>query len=469
MSSPPTPGTSPILEECERLRTVQSSISELWQAELYQYEHQSSNLLLAHLGAAPHQQHDETRNRPNTNGEIDNASLFPYHKALYPLLDCYDSIKEDDAPSLSSSSFTVRPSPAPKPFEFNGHRRSLISPRVDRHGMHIEELATLEGHLPNSAWSIKQLMPADRRVQFGEYELQMRNNSDAEEENGDLDNDNQIDNNDAQQVEGIEPDEVLLDEESRRNHTRFWNVLMNPVPENSKLDALSDDVSIPPDEPDFDFHRETEINDDENDDVWEDVDEEENNNDEWEDVDEQENETSAADNAKNARDFTFLKWWEYVIVKERRGVISSEDPEENTPTNADEYSPENLFKNNPSASLILFKVLKHSLSDLQREFRLARAVVLLMADWRLCDSDRDKEEGFECLRQLLSIVASEYVSGCGGYCHEWHISNGGGSDNEDGYEDVEDSRITNSPNHYCSDVSSVIIAGLVLDTLFDAN
>lgn len=393
--------TSPILDECNHLQDVQSALADLWQEELNLYEQNESN-------------------RPNCTGTVDNENIFPYNTALYPLLDCYDNIRD----AKSTANNIIRPSPAPMPFHYFGHRRSKFSPRrLDRHGLRIEEIDALDGHLPNSSWAIQQLMPQRRKAQFEIYESQMRSSDESDNQNG--------------QNEVLPP-------HHHHNNTRFWNILMNPTVENG---AISSDISVPPDDND----------------AWEENDDV-NDSEEWEDIDE----NTAGDGggkAKHARDFTFLRWWQHTIAQERKGVINgagnatlATSIEEmsslhDDASTLDFSSPESLYNNSPSATLILLKVLKHSLSDLQREYRLARAVLLLIADWRLCDDDDDQDRGgqkgegmngIECLRQVLTIISSEYVP-CAGYCHETHIAEGG----------------PDGPDHYCKDVSLMILLGML--------
>jgi hypothetical protein len=164
-------------------------------------------------------------------------------------------------------------------------------------------------------------------------------------------------------------------------------------------------------------------------------------------------------NAIYARDFRFLRWWRRTIVQERKGNIHERKTEAvHLRSSANRYSPESLFADSSSsATFVLLRLLKHSLSDLQREFRLAQAVMLLIADWNICDNDdeersreendtacshaNEKVDGIECFRRLLSIISSEYVASCGGYCHERYLRANGAFSNED------------APTHYCSDVS----------------
>ena len=400
-----TSTTTPILEECKRQREVHSLLCDAWNQEVQLYEGGDNG--------------KSCRNCANREGAVENTTLFPYHNALYPLLDCYESIQDYNMHELYYIDNVVRPSHAPKPYEYNGYRRSRVSPRIDRHGVHIEELFTLNGHLPNSAWAIKQtLMPEKRKVEFLQYE---KSHSD-------------INNRDTQNAQIVHEHGLgvnIQDEASRQNNNRFWNVLMNPVPEESSV-ILSADVSVPPT------------------DDWEDIEEGD---------DDQNNGTPyTKQDASNARDFSFLRWWENTIVKERRGVvISNIQPSETLRNSAqDLYSPESLFSDSSSSAMfILLKVLKHSLSDLQRDHRLARAVILLISDLGLCDDETiNNSTGMECLRSILTIVSSEYVESCGGYCHEWFILNGGNSDSDNEYEDIDHSPTLNAPNHYCSDVST---------------
>ena len=78
---------------------------------------------------------------------VDNATLFPYSNALCSLLDCYNAVYEDNMPQECGTVCLV----APLLFAANGHRRSKLSPRPDRHIVRVEELVALGGHLPNFA------------------------------------------------------------------------------------------------------------------------------------------------------------------------------------------------------------------------------------------------------------------------------------------------------------------------------
>jgi hypothetical protein len=434
-----------IMDELKRLQDIESFLTQLWQDEVHQYE--QTSLLSTVLpgagagaggsgsgsGGADEAYNCVSRNHANSTGTVDNESLFPYHTSLYPLLDCYDSIivegggidynnknNKNKVQPHSSSSSVVRPSPAPMPSELDGHRRSINSPRIDRNEIHIEELETITEHLPNSAWAIQQsLMPHHRKLQF------IRDC----EKNAD-DHHPQISTN-------VLHNENQDFERFRKDDYRFWNILMNP--ELEAYPILSEDMSVWSDDSDG----------------WEDYEDEDDANSNVEILEQ----ATRLQNAKFARDFRFLRWWRRTLVQERRGMIhESNDPGEILrASDNSRYSPESLFADNTSsfATLVLLKVLKHSLSDLQRELRLAQAVVLLIADWELCIDSRgrgnegkddapnqgiDEIDGIECLRRLLLIISSEYFSSCGGYCHERYIANATISEED-------------APNHYCCDVS----------------
>ena len=423
-----------IMDELKRLRNIESFLTQLWQDEVHQYEQTSllSTVLPgagAGAGAGGSGGGDEeanncvSRNHANSTGTVDNESLFPYHTSLYPLLDCYDARRAEGGANSnkvqppSNSSSVVRPSPAPMPSELDGHRRSINSPRIDRYKLQIEELGTITEHLPNSAWAIQQsLMPHHRKLQF------IRDC----EKNAD-DHHPQISTN-------VQHDENQDFERFRKDDYRFWNILLNP--ELEAYPILSEDMSVWSDDSDG----------------WEDYEDEDDANSNVEILEQ----ATRLQNAKFARDFRFLRWWRHALVQERRGMIhESNGPREILRASENSrYSPESLFADNPSSSatLVLLKVLKHSLSDLQRELRLAQAVVLLIADWELCVDSRGRGnegkddapnqgiDGIECLRRLLLIISSEYFSSCGGYCHERYIANATISEED-------------APNHYCCDVS----------------
>lgn len=447
---------STIREEYRRLQEVDSFISDIWQCEVQAYEHpgdydgnaKSSGLPSPALDTSASGGH---RNHPNSDGTIADPLVFPYHSALYPLLDCYDSIKEDDdASNLKRAA--VPPSEAPDPLTRNGHRRSKFSLRLDPQGFHIEELEFLEGHLPNSAWAIREtLMPQRRKEDYLTYLLEGR----------DMEEEDEIVPMTEQHPDRQDQDATNL------SRPRFWKILINNKPR-----VTSSNVSLAPDDDDDDRHD----RDDE------------------------------AQKAEHARNFSFLSWWEREIVSNPTYTFSSSQESKGGISLSTSCPVECLLEMSPKdANLVLLRVLKHAMSDLQRDFRLARAILLLIADWCLCDggnsspnsvelrcraadgSSETAGEGIETLRRLLIIISSEYVH-CSGFCHEWYIDDGGGThaaeenvnhhhvarnDHDDESIDLEetsdedsdewntrynaplhDSRALDSPTHYCFDVSA---------------
>jgi hypothetical protein len=59
---------------------------------------------------------------------------------------------------------------------------------------------------------------------------------------------------------------------------------------------------------------------------------------------------------------------------------------------------------------LLLKILRHALSDLQKDYRLARAVIRRLSKWKLC-------QNADCLRRVMSIIGTALV-GCDGHCFE---------------------------------------------------
>jgi hypothetical protein len=79
---------------------------------------------------------------------------------------------------------------------------------------------------------------------------------------------------------------------------------------------------------------------------------------------------------------------------------------------------------------LLLKILRHALSDLQKDYRLAEAVIRRLAKWKLC-------QDADCLRRAMAIIGTGLVR-CDGDCfqQQWNA--------EQQYE---------VPDHSCSGVS----------------
>jgi len=194
-------------------------------------------------------------------------------------------------------------------------------------------------------------------------------------------------------------------------------------------------------------------------------------------------------------DFSFLEEWYYDIVSERlawAGVtgtssddsihseersVSSETDNSRTDSNSSDHeilpfdertemvekSDSNLFGicNLPTdtglRTKILLKLLKHSLSNLQRDHRLARAVLYSMIEFRCFDFGQDSKSGVDTLRYFLAVVHSESIRTCMAECHDPFLNDDENRD-EDGsdLESVDESFNESKdevlrPDHYCQD------------------
>lgn len=302
--------------------------------------------------------YEKTSNKPNSSGVVADE-LFPYHNVLYSLLDCFDGL-EDNRNSFDSN--IIPPSPAPLPYiSLNGNRRKKSFPAaVDSHGVDIVELSTLDGHLPNSAWAIRSsIMPLERQEQFANENDSYKNRENSEQE---------------QQYREV-------NDGRRHRNPRFWNILMDSKSEITRI--ASSNISLPP--------------------TWDgDGFEDDDDSNNWEDIeDDSSNTTTSLDligNGNLARNFTFLSWWEQTIINERRGI----------------KSPKMDVPQATLPSYLYLKVLMHSLSELQCDHRLARAVLLLLTDCKSCSTDssrayEDEGNGLECFRRLLSVLSFGYT------------------------------------------------------------
>ena len=306
--------------------------------------------------------YEKTSNKPNSSGVVADETLFPYHNVLYSLLDCFDGL-EDKRNTVEST--IIPPSPGPLPYRsLNGNRRKKSFPAaVDSHGVDIVELSTLDGHLPNSAWAIRSsIMPLERQEQFANENDSYKN----------------LENSEQEQQYQPPPGREVNDGRRHRN-PRFWNILMDSKSEITRI--ASSNISLPPTWNGDGFE------DDDDSNSWEDIEDDSNNT------------TTSPDllgNGNLARNFTFLSWWEQTIINERRGVTTMVAPQASLP------------------SYLYLKVLMHSLSELQCDHRLARAVLLLLTDCKSCSTDssrvdEDERNGLECFRRLLSVLSFGYT------------------------------------------------------------
>ena len=120
------------------------------------------------------------------------------------------------------------------------------------------------------------------------------------------------------------------------------------------------------------------------------------------------------------------------------------------------YGPDALPPGASAQADILLRILRHAASDLQRDHRLARAVLLLLSGIG-CFED-DGSGGPERLRRLMSVITADYVRGCDWQCHIRYLDQQG-NDHYDPDSDDDDENgggdFHSRPNHYCHDVSAL--------------
>jgi hypothetical protein len=92
---------------------------------------------------------------------------------------------------------------------------------------------------------------------------------------------------------------------------------------------------------------------------------------------------------------------------------------------------------------VLLKLLKHSMSEIQRDHRLSRAVLLALVEYQCLDG----HDGAEAFRYFLLTIESEFIHDCDENCHHGRADE----------SDDEDSSSGATVGHVCSDVSIVYL------------
>lgn len=124
--------------------------------------------------------------------------------------------------------------------------------------------------------------------------------------------------------------------------------------------------------------------------------------------------------------FSFLDEWEDSLKKEAERIT---------------YSKNNCIDGlhglrKGEQTKVLLRLLKHALSELQRDHRLARAIVLYFIEIKAFE--HDGAGGLDAFRYFLSIVKIDFIQECEGHCHQRLQGFGDGNGNDD-------------LNHFCSD------------------
>lgn len=92
---------------------------------------------------------------------------------------------------------------------------------------------------------------------------------------------------------------------------------------------------------------------------------------------------------------------------------------------------------------VLLKLLKHATSELQRDHRLARAILLTMIEYKCLDG----EGGVEAFRYFLCTIQSEFIFDCDEACLD--------REEEEDVDVDDESHI--GVNHVCTDVSIYLL------------
>ncbi len=164
---------------------------------------------------------------------------------------------------------------------------------------------------------------------------------------------------------------------------------------------------------------------------------------------------------RTAGSFIFLKSWEQHLLLEKDAWINecykfptyeeakqSQETKDDAESNEDRPKIDDIPKG--LRTKVLLKLLKHSISELQRDHRLAQAVMFSMIENKCFEGD----EGVEAMRYFLLTVHSEYIYECGGSCHELFLMDRNILDEDDNMSDG-DSEFPR-PTHYCTDYKHFI-------------
>ena len=326
-----------ILSRMEELASIHREMERQWKLEVSTYERGGSN------GDGDGDGGDD-RNHANNSRSVVHPNLFPYHDALYPLLDMYYH--------LSENWFGVRTENYPSP----------IFTTTERRRIQVGEMV-VPGYLPNSAYAVfESLVPRYRASSW-----------------------------------------------RRRN-----------IPERSS------DLA--------DLYART---------------------------------------SDGAGDFSFLLDWERCLrdgdeVVRHGTWVSAELAAHNEGSSGTDcvFGPDKLPTDARTRAMILTKIVKHALSDLQKDHRLGQAAMLLMAELRLFDDDAgdvgggadggSTDTGADRFARFLAVIASEYVDRCDSRCHARYFDALGWGELDDDELGAADGHAVSPPTHFCNDWKNLI-------------
>ena len=142
-------------------------------------------------------------------------------------------------------------------------------------------------------------------------------------------------------------------------------------------------------------------------------------------------------------------------TKSFRDDDDTKEEEEQQQQQRKQHRIENI-SNKGLRTKVLLKLLKHSMSEIQRDHGLAQGVILSMIDNECFIGDDDA--GVEAMRYFLTTFLSEYIYNCDGECHERYIFNRNEIDRDmnDIHNDDDDDSKNPKPTHYCNDYTHLL-------------
>ena len=332
---------SAVRESVDQYSTIHEQQQDDWEQECRKYEELIDGI--------------PRRNYPNARGIVEDTSLYPYHDALYPLLDAYDFFLLDQQDSVPTTSALDGPAEALPPSPIPLEHRIYINTYVDDDEDDEEE----EEEMTRPSHSVEGYTPAS--VQSTLFSLVQSN---------------------LLQITTDDSDITRNYEVVCSNFFRYLQELLDETLTHAEA---------------LDLPLEAYYN-----------------------------------KCQEVIDSTNEYWW----VQARRPIIAQTVSDDSTNTLGAWYpdtcslGPEHLPINRKERTTVLLRVLRHAVSEVQRDLRLASAVSVQLA----------RHHDFDDIR-----VLQEYLIICNmGYVHCDNECDFGDQD-ENEYDDDDKEK----PDHYC--------------------
>jgi hypothetical protein len=107
---------------------------------------------------------------------------------------------------------------------------------------------------------------------------------------------------------------------------------------------------------------------------------------------------------------------------------------------------------------VLLKLLKHSMSEIQRDHRLSRAILLALIEYQCLDG----VDGAEAFRYFLLTIESEFIHDCDEDCQ--HRADGSDEDHSSSSSSSGGGHV----GHVCADVSSNYVVFVFISVQYNA-